>query len=109
VEKGNHSLAQRWWRTLPEALTPAQAQAHLDGFCARVGDSRLRRRDGAGTTVAALASAEPLRPPPVQPYPATVAVTRTVSAQALVSFRGNAYSVPPGAGRDQGDGSAPAR
>src|SRR5664280_3063156 len=35
-------------------------------------------------------------PPPALPYPATVAVTRTVSAQALVAYRGNAYSVPPG-------------
>lgn len=96
VEKGNHSLAQRWWRTLPDALSPTQAQAHLDAFCARVGDSRRRMRAGEATTVGALAEAEPLRPPPALPYPATVAVTRTVSAQALVAYRGNRYSVPPG-------------
>src|SRR5450759_3345860 len=64
VEKGNHSLAQRWWRTLPDALSPTQAQAHLDAFCARVGDSRRRMRAGEATTVGALAEAEPLRPPP---------------------------------------------
>jgi len=81
---------------LPDALSPTQAQAHLDAFCARVGDSRRRMRAGEATTVGALAEAEPLRPPPALPYPATVAVTRTVSAQALVAYRGNRYSVPPG-------------
>ena len=33
VEKANHSAAQRWWRTLPDDLTPAQAQARLDRWC----------------------------------------------------------------------------
>ena len=47
VEKANHSAAQRWWRTLPDDLTVAQAQASLDAFCARVGDGRVRKRDGA--------------------------------------------------------------
>ena len=53
----HHSLAQRWWRTLPDALSPIQAQAHLDAFCARVGDSRRRMRAGEATTVGALAEA----------------------------------------------------
>jgi hypothetical protein len=44
--------------------------------------------------VGALAAAEPLGPVPA-PFPATLSVTRIVSAQALVSFRGNRYSVPP--------------
>jgi transposase len=95
VEKANHSAAQRWWRTLPDELTVAQAQASLDAFCARVGDSRVRKPDGQRTTVAALAELEPLAPLPPT-FPATVTVQRTVSAQALVSFRGNRYSVPPG-------------
>lgn len=95
VEKANHSAAQRWWRTLADELTPAQAQASLDGFCARIGDRRVRRRDGAPTTVGALAALEPLAPLPPA-FPATVAVARIVSAQALVAFRGNTYSVPPG-------------
>jgi len=56
VEKANHRAAQRWWRTLPDTATVAAAQASLDGFCARVGDTRARRRDGQPTTVAALAS-----------------------------------------------------
>ena len=98
VEKGNHSLAQRWWRTLPEDLTPAQAQTHLDAFCARVGDGRTRRRDGERTTVGALADAEALREPPRLPFPLAVNVERVVSAQALVAFRGNFYSVGPGLG-----------
>lgn len=97
VEKGNHSLAQRWWRTLPDEFTPAQAQTHLDAFCARIGDARGRMLDGAPTTVGELAAAELLRPVPVPaPYPANLTVHRVVSAQALVAFRGNFYSVRPG-------------
>ena len=97
VEKANHSAAQRWWRTLADEHTMVGAQADLDRFCARVGDVRTRRRDDGGkVTVAELAAAEPLLAAPTAPYPAVVAVTRTVSAQALVAFRGNTYSVPPG-------------
>lgn len=101
VEKANHTAAQRWWRTLADELTAVQAQASLDRFCVRVGDARTRARDGARVTVAELAATEPLAEVPTAPYPAAVAVTRTVSAQALVAFRGNTYSVPPGmAGRE---------
>ena len=102
VEKANHSAAQRWWRTLADEHTMVGAQADLDRFCARVGDARTRRReDGGKVTVAELAAAEPLLAAPTAPYPAVVAVTRIVSAQALVAFRGNTYSVPPGmAGRE---------
>jgi transposase len=95
VEKANHTAAQRWWRTLPDDLSVTQAQASLDAFCARVGDSRVRTRDGERTTVGALAELEPLAPLPPA-FPATVSVERVVSAQALVAFRGNRYSVPPG-------------
>ncbi len=95
VEKSNHSAAQRWWRTLPDELTVAQAQASLDAFCVRVGDARPRRRDGLRTTVGALGGTEPLSLLPPA-FPATVTVDRVVSAQALVAFRGNRYSVPPG-------------
>jgi transposase len=96
VEKGNHSLAQRWWRTLADDTTPAAAQSNLDEFCARVGDARARRVDQVRTTVAELAAAEPLRTPPLVPYPVSVSVTRVVSAAALVAFRGNFYSIGPG-------------
>ena len=61
-----------------------------------MGDARIRRRDGEKITVAELAAAEPLLAAPTAAYPAVLTVTRTVSAQALVAFRGNAYSVPPG-------------
>lgn len=96
VEKANHSLAQRWWRTLSDDLTVAQAQADLDAFCIRVGDARPRTRDGQRSSVGQLADAEVLQPLPATPYPATVQVQRQVSAQALVAFRGNSYSIGPG-------------
>ncbi len=73
------------------------AQACLDALCARVGDSRVRKRDGQRTTVAALAAVEVQLLGPLPPaFPATLLVSRVVSAQALVAFRGNQYSVPPG-------------
>lgn len=100
VEKSNHAAAQRWWRTLPDDVTMAQAQASLDAVCARVGDARPRRVDGARATVGELADTEPLRPPPQAPYPAVLETAPAVTDQALVPFRGNFYSVPPGlAGR----------
>lgn len=94
VEKSNHSAAQRWWRTVADDATIAAAQAGVDRLAARM-DGRARRRDGLATTVGALAGAEPLRPLPA-PFPAMVEAARTVSAQALVAFRGNFYSTPPG-------------
>ncbi len=96
VEKANHTAAQRWWRSLPDEVTAAQAQKSLDEFCQQVADQR-KRVDAAGNrcAVSDLAAAEPLRPVPKTPPIAVAAVTRKVSAQALVSFRGNTYSVPP--------------
>jgi hypothetical protein len=95
VEKANHVAAQRFWRTLPDDVTPEQAQQLLDTWCTQRGDVRLRATADGKATVATLAAREPLRPAPPVPFPATVSVTRTVSAQALVSFRGNFYSVAP--------------
>lgn len=95
VEKANHTAAQRWWRTLGDDVTIAAAQRGLDELCTRL-DDRVRHRDGHKTTVAELAQHERLRAAPVLAYPAELAVVRTVSAQALVSFCGNQYSVPPG-------------
>jgi transposase len=94
VEKSAHTIAQRWWRTLPDDVTPAQAQVSLDRLCVKL-DGRKRRRDGQPTTVGALADAEPLRTMPA-PFPAMIEVERTVSNQALVAFRGNRYAVGPG-------------
>src|SRR5690349_11135745 len=97
VEKANHSAAQRWWRTLPDDVTVAEAQQRLDVFCAAKTDARIRVVDETGTkmTVAELATAERLRPLPLTPFPATLSVTRAVSPQALIAFRGNRYSTPP--------------
>lgn len=104
VEKANHAAAQRIWRTLPDQVdgkpvTVEQAQARFDAWCWHKGDARRRvvlDPDGTHrpTTVAELADAEPLRPLP-GPYPVATSVQRTASAQALVAYAGNFYSVPP--------------
>jgi transposase len=95
VEKANLTAAQRWWRTLADDVTVEQAQASLDRFCATRADHRVRDTNQGKSTVAALAAAEPLAPPPAAPYPAIVVEQRTASRQALVGYRGNRYSVPP--------------
>ncbi|WP_280686097.1 IS21 family transposase [Kitasatospora sp. MAA19] len=95
VEKANHSAAQRWWRTVPDALTVEQAQSGVDKLAIRM-DDRRRNVDGMKVTVAELAAAEPMLDLPTLPFPADLEATRTVSPQALVSFEGNLYSVPPG-------------
>lgn len=95
VEKANHTAAQRWWRNLADELTVEQAQTSLDQFCSVRGDTRLRATADGKSAVAALAAAEPLHPVPPTPYPVTLTAARTVSRQALVSYRGNRYSVPP--------------
>jgi hypothetical protein len=100
VEKANHVAAQRWWRTLAKDLSVEQAQASLDRWRALRGDAPTRPTGDAKATVATLAAAEPLASLPV-PFPATLRVVRTASAQALVSFRGNQYSVPPELARAQ--------
>lgn len=91
VEAAVRYACGRWWRTL-EAGTMVEAQASLDRFCATVADARPR----GGTTVGALAAAEPLRALPVLPYPATLARNGLVDADATVAFEGTRYSVPPG-------------
>jgi transposase len=94
VEKANHTAAQRWWRTLGDDVTPESAQASLDAFCATRGDARLRTLSGRRGSVLTHAAAERLAPLPA-PFPAVLTVERKVSAQALVAYRGNSYSVPP--------------
>ncbi|CCQ13370.1 putative transposase [Rhodococcus sp. AW25M09] len=95
VEKSNHTAAQRWWRTLVDDLTVEQAQASLDRFCSLRGDTRLRPTKDGKASVATIATAEGLHPMPAAAYPAMVTTERVVSRQALVSYRGNRYSVPP--------------
>src|SRR3954469_8687744 len=94
VEKANHTAAQRWWRTLADETSPEQAQASLDEFCAIRGDARLRTLSGRRGSVLSHAAAERLAPLPA-PFPAVQTAERKVSAQALVAWRGNFYSVPP--------------
>jgi len=91
VEAAVRYLCGRWWRGLT-ATTIEEAQASLDRFCATTADARPR----GSTTVAALADAEPLLALPPAPYPATLESVAPVGTNATVSFRGNAYSVPPG-------------
>jgi hypothetical protein len=94
VEKANHTAAQRWWRTVADDTTPEQAQTSLDRWCQLRGDTRLRPTGDGKATVVTVAATEPLAPLPA-PFPATLSVERAASAQALVAFRGNHYSVPP--------------
>lgn len=95
VERSNHTAAQRWWRTLPDDLTIEQARARLDRFCSLRGDTRLRPTKDGKASVATIATTEGLHPLPVTAYPAILTTERVVSRQALVSYRGNRYSVPP--------------
>jgi hypothetical protein len=66
----------------------------VDRWCVLRADTRVRPTSDGKATVATLAATEPLAPLP-PPFPAVLAVQRTATAQALVSFRGNHYSVPP--------------
>jgi transposase len=114
VEKSIHFATQRFWRTMT-ATTIDDAQRQLDRFCERIGDRRPRSiakleelvgKEAAVTFLAArgrtrpsvgdLAELERLRPLPAACYPATIEDHNTVGPSALVSFEGNAYSVPPG-------------
>ena len=94
VEKSNHFIAQRWWRTC-DVTTPGEAQASLDVFLAGPGDARVRHVDGRRTTVGALGDTEPLRAVPDRAFPAVVRTSVTVARDATVAFEGNRYGVPP--------------
>jgi transposase len=92
VEKAIHFMTQRWWRNA-RLEGAAGAQASLDRFWATTGDARARP---GGRSVGELGDRESLLPLPVDPFPATVDVERTVSANCTIAFRGNHYSTPPG-------------
>lgn len=107
VEAAGRFATGRWWRTL-DAESPEAAQVSLDRFWVTTGDARLRSPKGIEDpcaegsrprwpTVGELAEAEVLLPLPNAPYPATVIDTAVVDHRATVAFRGNRYSVPPGA------------
>lgn len=95
VEKANHVAAQRFWRTLPDDVTVEAAQQRLDKWCSVRGDIRLRATADGKYTVATVAAREPLATVPVSAFPAEIVVARRVSAQALVGYGGNFYSVAP--------------
>jgi len=59
------------------------------------GDTRLRATADGKASVATVATGEALRPAPATAYPVILSDPRTASRQALVSYRGNRYSVPP--------------
>ena len=94
VEKNNHTLAQRWWRTLGDDVTVEQAQAGLEAFAAGQ-DDRRREAETGTTTARAMFAAERLRPLPMAVFPVVVTEERTATRQALIDWRGNRYSVPP--------------
>lgn len=94
VEKANHSAAQRWWRTVPDGISIEAGQNGIDKLAIQM-DGRRHKIDGLSTTVGELADTESLLELPTR-LPAELEQTRTVSPQALVSFAGNFYSVPPG-------------
>jgi hypothetical protein len=96
-----------WWRRSitpprnaggapsPDEPTVEAAQVSVDRFARMRGDTRLRATADGRSSVAVVAEAEPLAPPPAVPYPVIVTESRKASRQALVSYRGNRYSVPP--------------
>ena len=108
VEKVNHTAAQRWWRTLADDVTVEQAQAGVDRFARVRGDTRLRATADGRSSVATVAKTEPLRRCRRRRIRSIVAEPRTASRQALVSYRGNRYSVPPELAAAAGDASATA-
>ncbi len=59
---GSGKVSNHWWRTLADEVTPEQAQAALDGFCATRGDARLRTLNGRRGSVATFIDAERLSP-----------------------------------------------
>lgn len=92
VERAISFLNRSWWRSAAVTCL-AEAQTDLDRFCSGRAD---RRRRGPGETVASLAAKEQLMALPQSVFPAEVSVERKVDAKALVNYRSNLYSVPPG-------------
>lgn len=92
VERAISYLTSSWWRSAAVSGL-AEAQRDIDRFCAGRGD---KRRRSPGPTVGALAAKEGLMELPPQAFPAEIAAERKVDAKALVNYRSNLYSVPPG-------------
>ncbi|BCI51737.1 hypothetical protein NIIDNTM18_10150 [Mycolicibacterium litorale] len=75
-------------------MTVKAAQASLDRFAQVRGDTRRRVTADGRSSVAVMATTEPLASVPAVPYPVIIAETRTASRQAMVPYRGYRYSVP---------------
>ena len=76
-------------------MTVEAAQADVDRFARVRGDTRIRATADGRSSVATVAKNEPLAPMPAAPYPVIINEARIASRQALVSYRGNRYSVAP--------------
>ena len=88
--EGNDSLAQRWWRSVPDDLSRRRPEDRLDSFCLRVGDAE-RAALGRGRGQHVIGYGLPSRPTPVRKRSATSAsswpsrsTSRFISIIALV-------------------------
>jgi hypothetical protein len=72
VEKANHVVGQRFWRTMADDASVETAQRLLDKWCSTRGDLRMRATVDGKMTVATVAAVEPLRGVPPAPFPATL-------------------------------------
>ncbi|MFI9365185.1 Mu transposase domain-containing protein [Kitasatospora sp. NPDC053057] len=81
-----------WWQTIGADTSLLEAQESL-GRLPRLMDARRAAASGGhdGYTVPAEAVLLDL---PHDPYPAKISVARAVSANGMVSYRGNVYAVP---------------
>ncbi|RKT09700.1 hypothetical protein BX285_6803 [Streptomyces sp. 1114.5] len=81
-----------WWRTGGADTGPLEAQESLDRLARLIHTRQAPTRGGHdGSTVP---PAPVLLDLPHDPYPARISVTRAVSANSMVSYRGNLYAVP---------------
>ena len=99
VEKANHTAAQRWWRTLPQHHRRHRQALPSTSSLRPPPRTRRSRVDADGNRCSGLlifAAKEQLGAVPVVAFPAETWPCRgRAAAQALVSYRGNRYSVPP--------------
>ncbi|MFF2143665.1 IS21 family transposase [Kitasatospora sp. NPDC058190] len=81
-----------WWRTIDADTGLLEAQGSLDRLAGLMDARRTSARGGHdGYNVPA---ATVLLDLPHDPYPAKLSVARAVSANSMVSYRGNLYAVP---------------
>lgn len=92
VEKGQSHRRATLVAHPADDMTVEAAQASLDRFARVRGDSQLQATTDGRSSAAVVAKTEPLQP---LPYPVIISETRTASRQAMASYRGDRYSVPP--------------